>query len=486
MPTQAIHRDADTARSRDVKLLKRTAKSKPTLPEITIDNLEAALLKQKLPEGSSLTEPGAFSNELQTPLTVRQIVLKLLPCVLNFESKEYVNEDNYNQYLAEFLREYSSHLAVHYGEQTDFASLEIHVQVEILKTLVDAVLDANDDALRPWKSQVPAAEMICETIEDWHKWMAKFSTSSRKPAERELAMQLQQIGSIAVRSLQAQQAAKVRREAKLKRMKEIEVTPRKRSKRLEKKYDKELEVRKMEEIQRQQQELEAIQRRHEKEKKEKLKEQEQEQIALAERNLKTQVYQIVDDLRTEYMRKHCVQNGRRSRVIENEKLAFFTYLSEKLSRSAGEKDRINKMRGWASLLSPANSVQVAHGSRQAKSLIQKLVFQGNGCSKATIRSVKAAKSFCELEHMTREDVKHYYQVVPEPMDIQTIYKKLMLNGYCHLKHRQGFEQFLYDLELIFTNCYMYYSEDSKEYQDAQTLESYVYNLSISVFGNGSS
>ncbi|KAG0164219.1 hypothetical protein DFQ28_000913 [Apophysomyces sp. BC1034] len=338
-------------------------------------------------------------------------------------------------------------------------------------------------------------ELVCQTATDWHEWMPKFSTNSRRSAERDLALKLEEIGSYAIRKLKAQEAAKIRREMKRKKTKELEEMPRKRSRRLEEKHDGELERLKMEELQRQQEELKAIQRKHEQEQKRKLKEQEDQRLRLAEMKLKAHVHQMVDNLVTDVVRSGCVENSRRSRVTDDSRVVFLKELRGKLSKSASEKDRIRKMRGWASLISPLNAVHVTTGSRQAKSLIQKLMFQGDGCRKddpllqntlrvfiATVQATKASKPFREPLDPTQNNMKQYQEVVAEPMDLQTIYKKLLLDGYCHLKHRCGFEQFLYDLDLIFTNCYLFYNEDSEEYEDAQAMELYVHDLFISVFG----
>lgn len=78
---------------------------------------------------------------------------------------------------------------------------------------------------------------MCRTIDDWKELKSQFSTTSRRQAEKALALQLEAIAPEAIHRLEAIQLKKEREEARRERARQLEALPRKRSRRLEAKVN---------------------------------------------------------------------------------------------------------------------------------------------------------------------------------------------------------------------------------------------------------
>jgi len=65
--------------------------------------------------------------------------------------------------------------------------------------------------------------------------------------------------------------------------------------------------------------------------------------------------------------------------------------------------------------------------------------------------------------VTRAEAPDYHQVIKQPMDLGTIKYKLNTIQY------KNSEEFIEDLQLIFTNCYTYNNEDADEYKCGRNL-----------------
>ena len=74
---------------------------------------------------------------------------------------------------------------------------------------------------------------MCLTIDDWKELSSRFSTTSRRPAEKALALKLQTIAPEAIHRLEAIQLKREREQARRERARQLEALPRKRSRRLE-------------------------------------------------------------------------------------------------------------------------------------------------------------------------------------------------------------------------------------------------------------
>lgn len=75
-------------------------------------------------------------------------------------------------------------------------------------------------------------QLLCSTVEEWHEVVKRFQPSKRA-ASKELASALCDLGLEVIAKLEARAAALAKKELKMKRAKELELIPKKRSRRLE-------------------------------------------------------------------------------------------------------------------------------------------------------------------------------------------------------------------------------------------------------------
>lgn len=75
-------------------------------------------------------------------------------------------------------------------------------------------------------------ELVCSSIEEWHNILQKF-TVLPSLSKTELAKKIRDLGLKVIGILETREAARIRNENKLKRARELESIPKKRSRRLE-------------------------------------------------------------------------------------------------------------------------------------------------------------------------------------------------------------------------------------------------------------
>lgn len=75
-------------------------------------------------------------------------------------------------------------------------------------------------------------ELVCATIQDWRDMIEKFKPTKRT-SNRDLASAITTLAREMVAKLEAREENRLRHEAKIKRAKELELMPKKRSRRLE-------------------------------------------------------------------------------------------------------------------------------------------------------------------------------------------------------------------------------------------------------------
>lgn len=77
-------------------------------------------------------------------------------------------------------------------------------------------------------------EIACSTAEEWHEMINKLqSPSNQSSSTKELASKVLPISSEVISIFEAKEAARLKREAKIQRVKNAELLPKKRSRRLE-------------------------------------------------------------------------------------------------------------------------------------------------------------------------------------------------------------------------------------------------------------
>lgn len=75
-------------------------------------------------------------------------------------------------------------------------------------------------------------ELVCSTIQEWKDILEKFKPTKRT-SNRDLASAISALGREMVAKLEAREENRLRNEAKIKRARELELMPKKRSRRLE-------------------------------------------------------------------------------------------------------------------------------------------------------------------------------------------------------------------------------------------------------------
>lgn len=73
---------------------------------------------------------------------------------------------------------------------------------------------------------------MCSTIDEWKDTLKKFQ-SSKRLANKELTSAINTLGLEVIANLEAKEEARLRQEAKIKKAREMELIPKKRSRRLE-------------------------------------------------------------------------------------------------------------------------------------------------------------------------------------------------------------------------------------------------------------
>lgn len=190
-------------------------------------------------------------------------------------------------------------------------------------------------------------QLVCSTEQEWHETVKAFQNSRKS---RELYAKICEIGLEVIAKLEAREATRIKNEAKLKRAKELELIPKKRSSRLEAKQEEEAKRQKLMEIARQQAELEEIERKDKAKQAKKLAEQEKQEVRTEEARLRYDTQDYVTKLLNDGL------------ATEAEAKEFRTQIKS----GAIEYERIHKMQGWIRLLD--KDVHVVSGSEDNLSI----------------------------------------------------------------------------------------------------------------------
>ncbi|RCH89337.1 cat eye syndrome chromosome region, candidate 2 [Rhizopus azygosporus] len=220
------------------------------LSSLNIEQLENAMMQQD-------------SNEF-----LKQFMCHVLTPLLNSHQRRAINPDNYEQYLFTLFPEFGP----------KFQKLHIVDRIQLLKRIEEAHLENSSEDFLAWKNsmdvnelrvaplgkddagwsywyfgnarlyrEIPVSngkkglkeitdnqftfELVCSNLEDWERIVESFRTTKRKT--RELSEKIIELGEEVIAKIKSREAAKLKQEARLKRAKELEQIPKKRSRRLE-------------------------------------------------------------------------------------------------------------------------------------------------------------------------------------------------------------------------------------------------------------
>ncbi|CDH50891.1 predicted protein [Lichtheimia corymbifera JMRC:FSU:9682] len=295
-------------------------------------------------------------------------------------------------------------------------------------------------------------ELVCRTIDDWKELKSRFSTTSRKPAEKALALNLETIVPEAIQRLEALQLKKEREEARRERARQLEALPRKRSRRLEAKENELNKRRKVKEVEEQRMAMQVFEQQQAVQQ----KSHDEHLLKDVERGLKKYIHDHIQEEIDRILEEDTaalekdegdladkIRSTRRSPAVRhNPRLAFLRDLDEVLSKKAGIEQRVEKMRGWATLLDDQHGVKVSRGDNPDAPLVlgYGLKLDGPG-TKGDITS-PILKNILRVFLTTLPSASN-----DTGMDIPTIRRKLLLGDYKKQGQFSGFESFIQDLDL---------------------------------------
>ncbi|ORE02591.1 hypothetical protein BCV72DRAFT_265106 [Rhizopus microsporus var. microsporus] len=371
------------------------------LSSLNIEQLENAMMQQE-------------SNEF-----LKQFMCHVLTPLLSSNQRRAINPDNYEQYLFTLFPEFGP----------KFQKLHVVDRIQLLKRIEEAHLENNSEDFLAWKNsmdvnelrvaplgkddagwnywyfgdtrlyrEIPVSngkkglkeitnnqftfELVCSNLEDWERIVESFRTAKRKA--RELSEKIIELGEEMIARIKSREAAKLKQEARLKRAKELEQIPKKRSRRLEAKYEEEAKRQKVEEIASQQAILEEIERQKRVREAKQQREEEQRQYRTEDARLKMDVSNYIKQKMNE--------------AEEDDERLEYKQLKNQLHKDASRQEKLKKMRGWLKLLKEDEEISISLKVDKEK----QITFEGDNKDQAD-------ESFTE------------------------VYKKLLLNKYRSLK-----------------------------------------------------
>ncbi|GAA5809488.1 hypothetical protein MFLAVUS_002896 [Mucor flavus] len=407
------------------------------LPKLSIEKLEQGLLLDKWDSSQTERESSVSSSTSQPEQALDnylvQFLIQIIAPLLN--QRLTLNVNNLDRHLSRLFPQYS----------TPFASLSILDKISLLKDIQDLHLRNLDDKFVSFKNEKSAEEMrveplgtdyqgwkywyfgdtrlyreipipngkrgqtiididftfqlVCSTEQEWQDIITAFQPCNRT-GNKELCSKIIEIGSQVIHKLEAVKAAKARNEAKLKRSKELELIPKKRSSRLEVKQDIEAKRQKTLEIAKQQAELEEYERKHKLQMEKKLAEQERQELRVEEARLRNNVHEFISQIISSGQNKHDLTTLKELRTV--------------LSKRASKQERLNRMQAWIKLLDWDVTLDENSGN-----LIK---FRGSNLDQA-------------LDNILFKNTLRVYIATlmkSNTGNLESIYKKLVLNKYQHL------------------------------------------------------
>ncbi|KAI8080809.1 uncharacterized protein B0P05DRAFT_539685, partial [Gilbertella persicaria] len=332
---------------------------------------------------SSISSESSISNEQPSKNLATYMICFIKP-LLTQRRYQSIHVHNYDESIHHLFPAYNS-----------FFTLNVVQKIDLLKAIEQAYMELSDEKLQVLKSEdlipdmmrlspigtdkqgwtywyfgdsrlyreipIPQGkkgidmlnqteftfQLICYSLESWHNTISVF----QKETNKELAAKICDLGLEIIRKLEAQEAARLKNEAKSKRAKELESVPRKRSSRLEVKFDQEAKRQKIIEEEKQRSALEEIERKN-KIKQEKLTaQQEERELRVEEARLKNDLHAYLTGL---------ISNAEEDQVLKLRKLRAPIY------STTTEQLLLEKMKGWIELLEHPISVELQDNHVQFK------------------------------------------------------------------------------------------------------------------------
>ncbi|KAL7316978.1 hypothetical protein PS15m_003389 [Mucor circinelloides] len=329
---------------------------------------ESSVLSQQ--SNASATTPQPTRNYLA------DFMIHILLPLLTQRQKTLINADNYEQFIADVFPDF-----------THFADMNVLDKIKVLKSIEMAHVEISDPdlvSLQNFEScqelrfaplgtdyegwvywyfgdyrlyrEIPLPmgkkaatisdtseftfELMCSTINEWKDTIEKFKPTKRT-ASRQLASAITALGKEIIAKLEAREEQRLRHEAKMKRARELELIPKKRSRRLEVKSDEQAKRQKILDEAREKEELEEQQRKKLAKEAKLAADRDRQEMQAEETKLRKELFGIITDF---------ILQGQETE-------ADMKPLKAPINSKTSEKERVDKMKGWIKLLGGTISIE---------------------------------------------------------------------------------------------------------------------------------
>ncbi|KAI8647159.1 hypothetical protein BD408DRAFT_398869 [Parasitella parasitica] len=360
---------------------------------LSIEQLEEALLAGKEEEqvedehlAHSKRESSVLSQQSSPSGTCQPVqnylanfMVHIISPLLTQRQKTLINNDNYEQFIADVFPDYRNFADMHILDKIKvLKSIEMaHVEIadpDLLALQIDkssralrfAPLGTDREGWVYWYfgdyrlyREMPLSigkkgptmsdtlgftfELICSTIEQWKEFIEKLQ-SVKRASNKGLTKAVVTVGSEVIAKLEAKEEARMKHEAKLKRAIEVELMPKKRSRRLEAKFDEQVKKQKLsngETVPTDMEEPASCEKKAEKAKP--MMGHDRKEILSAESLLRKEIYGFIMDL---------IVTGQETKAAMK---PLTTFVNSKTTEQQG----LEKMQGWIKLLEGSVSMEMS-------------------------------------------------------------------------------------------------------------------------------
>ncbi|GAN10273.1 hypothetical protein MAM1_0337c09811 [Mucor ambiguus] len=337
-------------------------------------------------ESSTLSQQSNASSTA-TPQPVRHylanFMVHIVSPLLTQRQRTLINTDNYEQFIADVFPDF-----------TNFVEMSVLDKIKVIKSIEMAHVEIGDPELISLQNgqsgqelrfaplgndyegwvywyfgderlyrEIPLPigrktvtisdtleftfELVCSTAQEWRDVIDKFKPTKRT-SNRDLASTITALGKEMIAKLEAREEYRLKNEAKIKRARELELIPKKRSRRLEVKFDEQAKRQKLLDEAKEQADLEEKERQK-KAKEEKLAvDRDRKELQTEEAKLRKDLFGVINDFVSQ----------------DQETEADMKPLKALINSKTPQDERIQKMKGWIKLLRGTVSVELVGEPQQ--------------------------------------------------------------------------------------------------------------------------
>ncbi|KAI8074029.1 hypothetical protein BC940DRAFT_343578 [Gongronella butleri] len=355
------------------------------LPAIKLDTLESLLAADQPAE--------QLDDESRYDKKWARVLVPLLACV-NADDRGHVTEVNFGKKLYSFFFNHSLDTIVQGvltktadAEVIDMNTLTVIERLYVLQDLVDHIFETGHGLV--WRNEIQPEDMRCYPLgkdtdgwtywlisdirlyreipgaakksdddytfelvakdtNQWQEYMKKWSVKSKRPAERHLAEQLQEIGAIVVEKLEQRRLWKLKEEAKLERQRQYELIPKKRSRRIETKVEEDERLREKEEQVQTEVDLELLRLEQERIERDAQVAEDTKAMSIEEAKLRDYVHQLVQAKTQEHIAALQPNDAQGN--------AHWQQVRARMKKTATYEEIVDKLKDWTLFVQPEQQV----------------------------------------------------------------------------------------------------------------------------------